>query len=56
MQVLSVGDLVFSSDPRVSVGSLARRWQEVAGCSDLDCQDWEGGQGRSGVVSMPGND
>ena len=30
MQVLSVGDLVFSSDSRVSVSSLARRWQDVS--------------------------
>ena len=30
MQVLSVGDLVFSSDSRVSVSSLSRRWQDVS--------------------------
>ena len=29
VEVLSVGDLVFSSDSRVSVYSLDRRWQDV---------------------------
>ena len=28
-QVLTVGDLVFSSDPRLKVVSLTRRWQNV---------------------------